>query len=84
MHSQRLLRRNSAPSGIAGQMPSAFGAIDTTMNGHLSLEEKTALEEEIPFGRMATEKEAADFIVTAANAGSYLTGQVLTFDGGWQ
>ena len=54
------------------------------MNGHLSLEEKTALEEEIPFGRMATEKEAADFIVTAANAGSYLTGQFLTFDGGWQ
>ena len=62
----------------------AFGAIDTTMNGHLSSEEKNALEEEIPFGRMGTETEAAEFIVTIANAGSYLTGQILTFDGGWQ
>ena len=79
----RSLAEELAPSGIAVNAI-AFGAIDTAMNGHLSLEEKTVLEEEIPFGRMATEKEAADFIVTTANAGSYLTGQVLTFDGGWQ
>ena len=79
----KALAKELAPSDIAVNAI-AFGAIDTTMNGHLSLEEKIALEEEIPFGRMATEKEAADFIVTAANAGSYLTGQVLTFDGGWQ
>ena len=79
----KALAKELAPSGIAVNAI-AFGAIDTTMNGHLSSEENAALEEEIPFGRMATEKEAADFIVTAANAGSYLTGQILTFDGGWQ
>ena len=79
----KALAKELAPSGIAVNAI-AFGAIDTTMNGHLSSEEKMTLEEEIPFGRMGTETEAADFIVTVANAGSYLTGQILTFDGGWQ
>lgn len=79
----KALAKELAPSGIAVNAI-AFGAIDTTMNGHLSSEEKNALEEEIPFGRMGTETEAAEFIVTVANVGSYLTGQILTFDGGWQ
>ena len=79
----KALAKELAPSGIAVNAI-AFGAIDTTMNGHLSSEEKNALEEEIPFGRMGTETEAAEFIITVANAGSYLTGQILTFDGGWQ
>lgn len=79
----KALAKELAPSGIAVNAI-AFGAIDTMMNGHLSSEEKAALEEEIPYGRMGTETEAAEFVVTVANAGDYLTGQVLTFDGAWQ
>lgn len=79
----KALAKELAPSGIAVNAI-AFGAIDTAMNSHLSSEEKQALEEEIPAGRMATAKEAADFIASVAQTGPYLTGQILTFDGGWQ
>lgn len=79
----KALAKELAPSGIAVNAI-AFGAIDTTMNNHLSTEEKQLLEEEIPAGRMATAKEAADFIASVAETSPYLTGQILTFDGGWQ
>ena len=61
----------------------AFGAIDTSMNDHLSPEEKQLLCDEIPYGRMATPAEAGDFICKIATAPEYLTGQIITFDGGW-
>ena len=79
----KALAKELAPSHISVNAI-AFGAIDTTMNGHLSPAEKSALEYEIPFGRMGTSSEAADFIMTVAESNEYLTGQVLTFDGGWQ
>lgn len=79
----KALAKELAPSGIAVNAIS-FGAIDTSMNSHLSAEEKQLLEDEIPVGRMATAKEAADFIVSVAQSSLYLTGQILTFDGGWQ
>ena len=41
------LAKELAPSHIAVNAI-AFGAVDTTMNGHLSVEEKKALCEEIP------------------------------------
>lgn len=79
----KALAKELAPSGIAVNAI-AFGAIDTAMNSHLSSEEKLLLIEEIPSGRMATAKEAAEFIVSVAQSNPYLTGQILTFDGGWQ
>lgn len=79
----KALAKELAPSGIAVNAV-AFGAIDTTMNDHLSPEEKQLLADEIPAGRMATAKEAADFIVSVCRTEPYLTGQILTFDGGWQ
>ena len=45
--------------------------------------EKAELENEIPIGRMATPEEAARFIYTIFDSGSYLTGQVISFDGAW-
>ena len=72
-----------APSHISVNAV-AFGAIDTTMNAHLTVEEKEGLEVEIPAGRMGTVEEAAEFIVSLAKSGTYLTGQVISFDGGWQ
>lgn len=78
----RALAKELAPSGI-NVNAIAFGAIDTTMNSHLSAEEKSSLEEEIPAGRMATAEEAAEFICKVADCGAYLNGQVLSFDGAW-
>lgn len=61
----------------------AFGAIDTEMNSFLSDNEKKVLEEEIPFGRMATPQEAASFVYQLAHSEPYLTGQIISFNGGW-
>jgi len=61
----------------------AFGAIDTDMNGFLSKEERENLIQEIPAGRIASPEEAAQFISALTDCGSYLTGQVISMDGGW-
>lgn len=79
----KALGKELAPSGITVNAI-AFGAIDTSMNGHLSPDERQMLEDEIPAGRMATVQEAADFICHIADCGEYLNGQVITFDGAWQ
>lgn len=78
----RALARELAPSNIQVNAV-ALGVVDTKMNGFLSNEEREQLIGEIPAGRMADPKEAAEFIYNVANAGDYLTAQVLTFDGGW-
>ena len=54
------------------------------MNAKLSPEEiQDFADSYIPAGRIATAEEAAEFIATVATAGSYCTGQVLGFDGGY-
>lgn len=78
----KALGKELAPSNIQANAV-AFGAIDTEMNSFLSSEDRIALEEEIPAGRMATPEEAAGFIYNIFDSGSYLTGQVISFDGGW-
>lgn len=78
----KALAKELAPSGISVNAL-ALGAIDTKMNSHLSAEEKSALEEEIPFGRMAGVKETAEMIYCIFSAPSYLTGQIIGFDGGY-
>ena len=78
----KALGKELAPSHIAVNAV-AFGAIDTDMNAWLSEEEKAGLEESIPYGRMATVEEAADFLLLLSKAPLYLTAQVIPFDGGW-
>lgn len=78
----RALAKELAPSGIQVNAISC-GYVDTEMNAQLSDDEKKALFAEIPTGRAATPDEVAAFTVQAASAGSYLTGQILRFDGGW-
>jgi 3-oxoacyl-[acyl-carrier protein] reductase len=78
----KALAKELAPSHICVNTV-AFGMIDTEMNGFLSEEEKDMLMEEIPACRMGSRTEAADMIFEAANAPEYLTGQVITMDGGW-
>ncbi len=77
------LAKELAPSGISVNAI-ALGAVDTEMNAFLSTEERNALIDEIPAGRLAKPQEAAQFIYEIAmQTSSYMTGQVIRFDGGW-
>ena len=78
----RALAKELAPSGISVNAI-AFGAVDTRMNGFLSDEDRKDLEEEIPFGRMATVEEAAGTVAGLLDMPAYLTGEVIKCDGGW-
>ena len=78
----RALAKELAPSGIQVNAV-ACGAIDTDMNRFLSKEDRTALTEEIPAGRLGTPEEAAETAWKLLSAPDYLTGQIVTLDGGW-
>ncbi len=78
----RALAKELAPSGIQVNAL-ACGAIDTDMNRFLSKEDRTALTEEIPAGRLGTPEEAAETAWKLLSAPDYLTGQIVTLDGGW-
>lgn len=78
----KALAKELAPSNIQVNA-AAFGVIDTEMNHCFSEEEIAALKEEIPSDRMGTCQEAAALILQLAKAPTYLTGQIITMDGGW-
>lgn len=78
----RALAKELAPSGIQVNAI-ACGAIDTEMNAMLSPEDRQALYDEIPAGRMGTPEEVAALAYSICRQSSYLTGQVITLDGGW-
>lgn len=78
----KALAKELAPSNIQVNA-AAFGVIDTDMNRCLDIRERKQLKTEIPAGYFAKPKEAAAFLFQLASAPSYLTGQVISFDGGW-
>lgn len=78
----RALAKELAPSGIQVNAV-ACGAIDTDMNGHLSDDDKASLAEEIPAGRFGDPQEVAELVKSLSGMNSYLTGQIITLDGGW-
>ena len=78
----KALAKELAPSGISVNAI-ACGAIDTEMNSRLSPEERQQLEYEIPSGRMGTAAETAELIYSITVSTPYLTGQIITLDGGW-
>lgn len=78
----KALAKELAPSHISVNAI-ACGAIDTEMNQFLSDEDRQALIDEIPACRMGTPKEVGDLALMLASAPEYLTGQIITMDGGW-
>ncbi len=78
----KALAKELAPSNIQVNAV-AFGMIDTDMNACFSEEEKQAIAEEIPADRIGTPEEAARMVQQILNAPAYLTGQVISMDGGW-
>lgn len=79
----RALAKELAPSGITVNAV-AFGMIDTDMNGCYTGEELSAIREDIPADRIAAPLEAAQMILNVLRAPSYMTGQIVSMDGGWQ
>lgn len=78
----KALAKELAPSNVQVNAI-AFGVIDTDMNACFSEEEKAALAEEIPADRMGTAQEAARMVKQILQSPDYLTGQIITMDGGW-
>lgn len=77
----KALAKELAPSRIQVNAV-AFGAVDTRMNSFLSEDELDALIEEIPSGRLCSAAEAASIIYRVASLSEYVTGQIITADGG--
>lgn len=78
------LAKELAPSGVTVNAV-APGAVDTDMMKHLDTSERSALEEDIPAGRLGTPDEIASLVYfLALPESSYITGQVISPNGGWQ
>ncbi len=78
----KALAKELAPSNISVNAI-AFGAVNTTMNGHLEPEEMQSLCDEIPMGRMCSPIEAAQAIKGVLNMPEYMTGEIIKVDGAW-
>ncbi|MGP7817615.1 elongation factor P 5-aminopentanone reductase [Niallia sp. 01092] len=62
----------------------APGAVDTNMLHRFDLEETTAIIEDIPMGRLCHPNEIAESVLfLLSEKSSYITGQVLSVNGGW-
>lgn len=78
----KALAKELAPSGIQVNAI-ACGAIDTDMNSCFSEEEIRQLTNEIPSDRLGHPEEVAQLVLQLAQGPTYLTGQIITLDGGW-
>ncbi len=78
----RALAKELAPSGIQVNAI-ACGIIDTAMNARFTREDIDQLKNEIPSDRLGRPEEVAQLVLQLAQSPAYLTGQVITIDGGW-
>ena len=78
----KALAKELAPSNIQVNAI-ACGLIDTHMNACYSKEELNDLISQIPANRMGKPSDVAHLTLSLASATNYLTGQIITLDGGW-
>lgn len=78
----RALAKEVAPSRIQVNAI-ACGLIDTDMNACFSREDLAEVILEIPADRMGKPEEVAALCVQLTEAPGYLTGQIISLDGGW-
>lgn len=60
----------------------APGCIDTDMNSELTKEDLEELKNEVPLKRIGTPEDIANTVYMLIQ-NEYITGQVITVDGGW-
>lgn len=78
----KALAKELAPSNIQVNAI-ACGVIDTDMNRCFAPEEMAGLIEEIPADRIGRPEEVAVLAAQLITAPTYMTGQIITIDGGW-
>ncbi len=79
----KALAKEVGPSNIRVNCV-APGFISTSMNNHLSIDDIQSFTEETAIGRIGTPEEVAQTIYfLSTDASSYITGQVITPDGGY-
>lgn len=78
----KALAKELAPSNIQVNAI-ACGIIDTKMNAHLTDEDVKQIVDEIPSGRLGTPADVAETVYALLTASPYMTGQIITLDGGW-
>lgn len=78
----KALAKEVAPSGIQVNAI-ACGLIDTDMNACFSKDDLDAVIAEIPADRIGTPEEVANLCTQLVNGPKYLTGQIISLDGGW-
>lgn len=78
----RALAKELAPSGIQVNAI-ACGVIDTEMNACFTEEDMAMLKSEIPADRLGSPMEVAQLVLQLITGPAYLTGQIITLDGGW-
>ena len=77
----KALAKELAPSNILVNAISP-GFIDTDMNKVFEKDELDTIFEEIPLGRAGQPSEVANLVYKIATS-NYITGQIITVDGGW-
>lgn len=78
----KALAKELAPSNISVNAI-ACGVIETSMNACFSEEELEDLRNEIPADRLGLPEEVAQLVLNIINSPAYMTGQIITMDGGW-
>lgn len=79
----KALAKEVGPSGIQVNCV-APGVIETAMNGHLSPEDLAALKEETPLGVIGKPQDVAGLVgFLASSQGGFITGQVISPNGGF-
>ncbi|MBP5152912.1 MAG: SDR family NAD(P)-dependent oxidoreductase [Lachnospiraceae bacterium] len=78
----RALAKELAPSRITVNAI-ACGFVDTDMNRNLSPDEVESVKEEIPANRLGVPEDISKAVMGILRSSDYLTGQVVTVDGGW-
>lgn len=78
----RALAKELGPSNIQVNAI-ACGVIDTDMNKCFCKEELQQLIQEIPADRLGSPAEVAELVRLFCIGNEYLTGQIITLDGGW-
>ncbi|WP_166237853.1 elongation factor P 5-aminopentanone reductase [Paenibacillus turpanensis] len=79
----KALAKELAPSGVTVNAV-APGVVETAMNDPLQGEDRQMLQQEIPAGRFAQPDEIASLVYfIALPESSYITGQIISPNGGW-